>query len=78
MIRTSFITRTEIGNMITAAQVNKTRTAQRTFTEKETLYIFKYLRRTDVWTRISKTTYTNSNGTVQLTFLSNTQIKVEA
>ena len=77
MIRTSFVTRTEIGKLIQTALSNKTKTAQHTFTKKQIMYIFKYLRRTDVWTRISKTQYVNGNRTVKVTFLNNTQIKVE-
>lgn len=77
MIRTSFVTRVEIGKLIQTALSNKTKTTTHTFTEKQVMYIFKYLRRTDVWTRVSKTRYVNANGTVKITFLSNTQIKVE-
>jgi len=78
MVRDTFITRNEIAKMIAAAQVNKTGKIQRTFTEKQVIYIFKYLRRTEVWTRQSKTTYINSNSTLQVQFLSNTQLRITA
>ena len=76
MTRTSFITRNEIAKLIQTAQANKTGKVQHTFTEKQTIYIFKYLKRTDAWTRQSKTTYINSNSTLQVQFLSSTQIRL--
>ena len=77
MIRTTFIPRNELAKMIQALSVNKTKTVTRTFTEKETVYIFKYLRRTDVWTRVSKTTYTNSNHSLVIKFNNNHNITVK-
>jgi len=78
MIRTSFVTRSEIAKLISTAQSNKTKTATKTFTEKQVIYIWKYLKRNPkVWARISKKEYVNANRTLKLTFVSNTQIKVE-